>query len=106
MFSLRLFIEKVFSNFVPAMAKKKYKAKEKKTVAKEPEVVYQKNRITFSTLETQGDVQLIYSMNAEPIERLEMMRKLNDYAFKNLPAERLLTGKTRLIFSSYEYIPG
>ncbi len=86
--------------------KKEYSKEQSVTKVKEPATVYENHRITFSTLETQGDVQLTYSMNATPIERLEMMRKLNDYAYKNIPGKKLLTGNTRLIFSSYEYIPG
>lgn len=88
------------------MAKKKYKSGEGKTEANEPQAGYGINRITFSTLETQGDIQLTNSISATPQQRLEMMRKLNDYAYKNMPAEKLIKGKTRLIFSSYEYIPG
>ncbi len=97
---LSLFLQEII------MAKKNYKPTKEKSEVREPQVVYEKNRITFSTLETQGDVQLMYSMNATPSERLEMMRKLNDYAYKNMPPQKLLTGKTKLIFSSYEYIPG
>jgi hypothetical protein len=87
------------------MAKKKvYKAKEKVEELKEPAVAYQSNRITFSTIETQSDIQLKYAISVSPTERLRMMRKLNDYAFKNLTKEKILTDNTKLIFTSYEYI--
>ena len=88
--------------------KKKAKYKIKKQEASEvnePLMVYEKNRITFSTIETQNDVQLKYAMSISPVKRLELMRKLNDYAFKNLKPEKILTGNTKLIFTSYEYIP-
>jgi hypothetical protein len=88
------------------MAKKKYKTKEEESKVSDPQAGYERKRITFSTLETQGDIQLKYAMDATPVERLAMMRKLNDYAYKNLAPEKLLTEKTRLIFSSYEYISG
>ena len=89
------------------MAKKKtYKPKTKQAEAKEPSVAYGERRITFSTVETQNDIQLKYAMNASPIERLQLMRKLNDYAYKNFKHEQILTKPIKLIFSSYEYIPG
>ena len=45
-------------------------------------------------------------MDIPPIERLQLMRKLNDYAYKNNKTEKILTNPTKLIFTSYEYIPG
>lgn len=45
-------------------------------------------------------------MDITPIERLQLMRKLNDYAFKNNKPEKILTRSTKLIFTSYEYISG
>ena len=88
------------------MAKKKtYKIKNKPEMVNEPMVVYEKKRITFSTVETQNDIQLKYAMNVSAIERLQLMRQLNDYAYKNFKREKILTIPIKLIFTSYEYIP-
>ena len=84
---------------------KKHKKEKVKTV-EEPVAAYGKRRITFSTVETQNDIQLKYAMDIPPIERLQLMRKLNDYAYKNNKTEKILTNPTKLIFTSYEYIPG
>ncbi len=81
------------------------KKKNNSSVANEPVGTYDSNRITFSTVETQNDIQLKYSLSITPIERLELMRKLNDYAFKNNTPEKILSTPIRLIFTSYEYIP-
>jgi hypothetical protein len=86
--------------------KETYKTKDKPKVVNEPLVIYEKKRITFSTIETQNDIQLKYAMNVPPIERLQLMRKLNDYAYKNFKHEKILTKPVKLIFTSYEYIPG
>lgn len=89
------------------MAKKKlYKAVTDESKVNEPLAAYGTKRITFSTVETQNDIQLKYAMDITPIERLQLMRKLNDYAFKNNKPEKILTKSTKLIFSSYEYISG
>jgi len=88
------------------MSKKKtYKKKTKETVVKEPLVSYATSRITFSTVETQNDIQLKHSISISPIERLKIMRVLNNYAFKNFIPEQILKNNTRLIFTSYEYLP-
>lgn len=81
------------------------KKKNNSSVANEPVGTYNSNRITFSTVETQNDIQLKYALSITPIERLELMRKLNDYAFKNNTPEKILSTPIRLIFTSYEYIP-
>ena len=81
------------------------KKKEKPSIANEPISLYEKNRITFSTVETQNDVQLKYSIGISPVERLILMRKLNDYAFKTITDRMSSTKSKRLTFSSYEYIP-
>ena len=70
----------------------------------EPGAIYGSHRIVFSTLDTQADVQLKYAMSISPIERLELMRKLNDYAYKNFSQKNIPGAKKRLIFSRYEYI--
>jgi len=89
------------------MAKKKsYKTKSKPAKVKEAALTYGTKRITFSTMETQNDIQLKYALSISPVERLLLMRKLNDYAFKNNKPEKILTKPTKLIFTSYEYIPG
>lgn len=89
------------------MAKKKlYKAVTDESKVNEPLAAYGTKRITFSTVETQNDIQLKYAMDITPIERLQLMRKLNDYAFKNSKPEKILTKSTKLIFTSYEYISG
>jgi len=81
------------------------KKKEKPSIANEPISLYEKNRITFSTVETQNDVQLKYSIGISQVERLILMRKLNDYAFKTITDRMSSTKSKRLTFSSYEYIP-
>lgn len=81
------------------------KKKTNSSSANEPWSIYANNRITFSTVETQNDLQLQYALSISPLERLELMRKLNDYAFKNNTPEKILTTPVRLIFTSYEYIP-
>lgn len=86
------------------MAEDKDKNKDKNEV-NDPMAVYRKSHITFSSLETQGDVQLYHSMNITPIERLLLMRKLNDYAYKNISGEKLVFKGAHIIFSGYEYIP-
>ena len=91
----------VFCIFEEVMSKEK----KNKKVVEEPSVVYQTNRITFSTMETQGDIQLKYSISITPIERLQLMRKLNDYAYKQFLNEKVVSNNTKLIFTSYEYIP-
>lgn len=78
---------------------------ENKNMAEEPNVPYGNNRITFSTLETQGDIQLRYAMSLTPLERLALMVKLNEFAFQNVPKVEEPSGKRRIIFTSYEYIP-
>ncbi len=80
------------------------KTQGKQKQAKEPIVLYEKKSITFSTLETQHDIQLLYAMSISPIERLKLMRKINAYAFKNKQSETILKPPVKLIFSSYEYI--
>lgn len=84
--------------------KKTYKKKSKSSEAKDPVVAYGNKRITFSTVETQNDIQLKYAMSISPIERLHLMKKLNDYVFKNNKIKKKLIANTRLIFTSYEYI--
>ena len=79
--------------------------KKKENKVNDPLSVYRKSRITFSTLETQGDVQLYHALSISPLERLELMRKLNDYAYKNSVGERLIFKNAHIIFSGYEYIP-
>lgn len=86
--------------------KKTYKTKPEDIKVNEPLGAYGTKRITFSTVETQNDIQLKYAMDITPIERLQLMRKLNDYAFKNNKPEKILTKSTKLIFTSYEYISG
>lgn len=86
--------------------KKTYKTKTEDIKVNEPLAAYGTKRITFSTVETQNDIQLKYAMDITPIERLQLMRKLNDYAFKNNKPEKILTKSTKLIFTSYEYISG
>ena len=83
----------------------KEKNKKKENKVNDPLSVYRKSRITFSTLETQGDVQLYHALSISPLERLELMRKLNDYAYKNSVGERLIFKNAHIIFSGYEYIP-
>jgi len=82
------------------------KTKETNSNLEEPSVVYGKKRIVFSTVETQSDIQLEYAIGITPIERLKLMRKLNDYAYKNHTPEKILTHPAKIIFTSYEYIPG
>jgi hypothetical protein len=79
--------------------------KKDKNEVNDPMAVYRKSRITFSTLETQGDVQLYHALSISLVERLELIRKLNDYAYKNIIGERLLFINAHIIFSSYEYLP-
>lgn len=90
------------SKIVLSAMKKKTK---NATSVNEPVSIYNTNRITFSTVETQNDIQLNYALSISPLERLELMRKLNDYAFKNSATEKILTPPIRLIFTSYEFIP-
>ncbi len=63
--------------------KKTYKTKTENIKVNEPLAAYGTKRIIFSTVETQNDIQLKYAMDITPIEGLQLMRKLNDYAFKN-----------------------
>lgn len=78
--------------------------KKDKNEVNDPMAVYRKSRITFSTVETQGDVQLYHALSISPVERLELMRKLNDYAYKNIIGERLVFKNAHIIFSGYEYL--
>lgn len=86
------------------MAEEKDKNKDKNEV-NDPMAVYRKSRITFSSVETQGDVQLYHAMNISSIERLQLMRELNNYAYKNISGEKLIFKNAHIIFSGYEYIP-
>jgi hypothetical protein len=87
------------------MAKKKIAiSKTKRSTLVDLAPVNETKRITFSTVETQHDIQLKFSMNIKPVERLKLMRKLNDYAFKNSIPEKIIMNPTKLIFSSYEYV--
>jgi hypothetical protein len=74
-----------------------------KKKVKELEINYAtKGRIRFSTLETQGDIQLEYSLSLSPEERIRLMYKLNAMVFEVPEAPRSLKG-TRIIFSRYEH---
>lgn len=87
------------------MAKKKYKHSENQDQGvNEQKAIYK--RITFSTIETQNDVQLLHSIKLSHKDRLLAMRMLNDYVFKNYPKEKFTFKNSRINFSSYEYIPG
>lgn len=86
--------------------KNKYGTKTKSSTIDEPLAKYNTKRISFSTLETQNDIQLKYAMSISGVERLKLMRKINDYAYKNIVPEKILICNAKLIFSSYEYIPG
>ena len=71
----------------------------------DPLAVYRNAGITFSSIETQGDIQLRMSMDKSPSERLAMMCALNEYAYKNLRNENFTFKNSAIIFSSYEYLP-
>jgi hypothetical protein len=65
--------------------------------------VFDPKKIYFSTVETQADIRLRHSMGLSPGERLQLMNKLNGFVFgENKGSIR----GSRIIFSSYEYIPG
>ena len=61
------------------------------------------NRIVFSSVENQWDVQLANSLTLTPIENLKMMKQLNEQAFGI--KEEILEKPKRIIWGSYEYIP-
>ena len=70
---------------------------------KEPQIMY--NRVHFSTLETQNDIQLEHALNQNPQQRLQTMRELNEFAFGCSYTEPINLKNSRIVFSSYEYIP-
>lgn len=88
------------------MSGKKYK-----NISNEPESLkdllanYRNTGITFSSIETQGDIQLINNLNRSPEERLKLMNILNEYAFRNINTGKHSLKNAHIIFSSYEYIP-
>jgi len=88
------------------MSGKKYKK-----IAIKPESLedllanYKNTGVTFSTLETQGDIQLLNNITKTPEERLKLMNMLNEYAFKNEKNKTLSLKNAHIIFSSYEYLP-
>ena len=88
------------------MTKKKYKSipEEIKSLS-DPLAIYRNSGITFSTLETQGDILLTASIDKSYSERLIMMQQLNNYAFKNSSTKKVSFKNAPIIFSSYEYIP-
>jgi hypothetical protein len=79
--------------------------KEDKNKVNDPLANYRGSKITFSTIENQADIQLLHSLNITGPERLILMRKLNEYAYKNITGEKLIFKNAHIIFSGYEYIP-
>ncbi|MBC8046198.1 MAG: hypothetical protein H7Y00_05335 [Fimbriimonadaceae bacterium] len=79
---------------------------EEKNKLKEPEAIYfKKKRITFSTIETQGDIQLQQALLLTHEERLQDMLQLNNYAYQLKGNEKIDFRNSRLKFYRYEYIP-
>lgn len=66
---------------------------------------YSNTGVTFSSLETQGDILLKNNLDKSPEERLNFMNILNSYAFRVDLSEKLSFKNTHIIFSNYEYIP-
>lgn len=58
------------------------------------------NRITFSTVETQWDIQLLHSLSLTPAERMGVMRQLNELAFGKKHDDG--PKPNRIIFTNYE----
>lgn len=57
------------------------------------------SRITFSTVETQWDIQLQQAMCMNPTERLKNMQLLNEIAFGKITKKKK---SNRIIFTRYE----
>jgi hypothetical protein len=87
------------------MADEKINNEEENDKVHDPLAEYRSSRIVFSSLENQADIQLSFSLNLDPVNRLLNMRKLNEYAYKNISGKKLLFKNARIIFSNYEYIP-
>ncbi len=72
--------------------------KEQNPELNEPASAY--NRITFSSVETQWDIQLRHSLSLSPAERMGVMRQLNEIAFGKKHDDS--PKSNRIIFTSYE----
>ena len=64
-----------------------------------------KRRLSFSSLENQGDIQLEHAMSMSPMERLSLLLKLNEYAYRSVPQVPMISENPHIIFSRYEYFP-